>query len=86
MAHAWAPPIDTLTLFDITGEPAVEGQEPPECQICMERLYNPEIFPSETDFTATAKGSFCPLQIEYDRRSSFPLFSITKLMYCPAIN
>ena len=49
MAHAWAPPIDTLTLFDITGEgqPAVVGQEPPECQICMERLYNPELFPSE---------------------------------------
>ena len=47
MAHAWAPPIDTLTLFDITGEPAVEGQEPLECQICMERLYNPELFPSE---------------------------------------
>jgi hypothetical protein len=44
---AWAPPINTLTLFDITGEPAVEGQEPPECQICMERLYNPELFPSE---------------------------------------
>lgn len=44
---AWAPPINTLTLFDITGEPAVEGQEPLECQICMERLYNPELFPSE---------------------------------------
>ena len=44
---AWAPPINTLTLFDITGEPAVEGQEPPECQICIERLYNPELFPSE---------------------------------------
>ena len=47
MAHAWAPPINTLTLFDITGEPEVEGQEPPECQTCMERLYNPELFPSE---------------------------------------
>ena len=44
---AWAPPINTLTLFDITGEPEVEGQEPPECQICMDRLYNPELFPSE---------------------------------------
>ena len=44
---AWAPPINTLSLFEITGEPAVEGQEPPECQICMERLYNPELFPSE---------------------------------------
>ena len=43
----WAPPINTLTLFDITGEPAVEGQAPPECQICMERLYNPALFPSE---------------------------------------
>lgn len=47
MAHAWAPPINTLTLFDITGEPEVEGQEPPECQNCMERLYNPALFPSE---------------------------------------
>ena len=44
---AWAPPINTLTLFDITGEPEVEGQEPPECQNCMERLYNPALFPSE---------------------------------------
>jgi hypothetical protein len=44
---AWAPPINTLTLFDITGEPAVEGQEPPDCPICSERLYNPELFPSE---------------------------------------
>ncbi len=44
---AWAPPINTLTLFDITGEPAVEGQEPPVCQICLEHLYNPELFPSE---------------------------------------
>ena len=43
----WAPPINTLTLFDITGEPVVEGQAPPECQICMERLYNPALFPSE---------------------------------------
>ena len=43
----WAPPINTLTLFDITGEPAVEGQDLPECQICMERLYNPALFPSE---------------------------------------
>ena len=47
MAHAWAPPINTLTLFDITGEPEVEGQHPPECPICAERLYNPELFPSE---------------------------------------
>jgi len=47
MAYVWAPPIDTLTLFDITGEQGVEGQEPPECQICMERLYNPQLFPSE---------------------------------------
>ena len=43
----WAPPINTLTLFDITGQPEVEGQAPPECQICMERLYNPQLFPSE---------------------------------------
>lgn len=43
----WAPQINTLTLFDITGEPAVEGQEPPECQICYGILYNPELFPSE---------------------------------------
>ena len=43
----WAPAINTLTLFDITGQPEVEGQAPPECQICMERLYNPQLFPSE---------------------------------------
>ena len=43
----WAPQINTLTLFDITGEPAVEGQKPPECQICYELLYNPALFPSE---------------------------------------
>ena len=43
----WAPAINTLTLFDITGQPEVEGQAPPECQICMERLYNPALFPSE---------------------------------------
>ena len=44
---AWAPPINTLTLFDITGEPAVEGQHPPECQYCYQLLYNPALFPSE---------------------------------------
>jgi len=43
----WAPPINTLTLFDITGQPAVEGQDLPECQICYQGLYNPALFPSE---------------------------------------
>jgi hypothetical protein len=43
----WAPPINTLTLFDITGEPVVEGQDPPDCQICYQLLYNPALFPSE---------------------------------------
>ena len=43
----WAPPINTLTLFDITGQPEVEGQAPPECPICSLGLYNPQLFPSE---------------------------------------
>ena len=43
----WAPPINTLTLFDIRGQPAVEGQDPPECQICYQLLYDTTLFPSE---------------------------------------
>ena len=44
----WRPtPINELTLFDITGQPEIEGQEPPECQICTERLYNPGLLPVE---------------------------------------
>ena len=48
LGYEWIPtPINQLTLFDITGQPAVEGQEPPECQICALPLYNPELFPVE---------------------------------------
>jgi hypothetical protein len=45
----WAPPINSLTLFDIRGQgqPPVIGQLPPECQYCMEILYNPALFPCE---------------------------------------
>jgi hypothetical protein len=43
----WAPQINTLTLFDITGEPAIQGQDPPECPICSLGLYDPQLFPSE---------------------------------------
>jgi hypothetical protein len=43
----WAPAINTLTLFDITGQPAVEGRDPPECQICYQGLYDTTLFPSE---------------------------------------
>lgn len=46
-AQNWAPPINTLTLFDITGQPIIEGQEIAECQICFERLYNPDLHPVE---------------------------------------
>jgi hypothetical protein len=46
--HEWIPtPINELTLFDITAQPAIEGQEQPECQICALPLYNPELFPVE---------------------------------------
>ena len=48
LGYEWIPtPINQLTLFDITGQPAIEGQEPPECQICALPLYNPELFPVE---------------------------------------
>jgi hypothetical protein len=45
----WAPPINTLTLFDITGqgEPPVPNHLPMECQICFRLLYDPALFPSE---------------------------------------
>ena len=41
------PPLTELTLYDITGQPAVVGQDPPLCNICLERLYNIDLNPVE---------------------------------------
>jgi len=42
-AHpSWAPPINELSLFDLTGEPVTEGREAEDCIICAELLYTPK--------------------------------------------